>query len=170
MNRQIRVLNTNSRFLYRELAEYSERLLEKLPAGTGLDTVLLVNSGSEAVDLALRLAQAASGRKTIVALREAYHGWTMASDAVTTSAYDNPFALENRPDWVHVADVPNRFRGTYRGPADDASIGASYAADLAAELRALGADGRPVGGFICESVLGNAGGVMLPSGLSLIHI
>ena len=164
VNRQIRVLNTNSRFLYRELAEYSERLLAKLPAGTGLDTVLLVNSGSEAVDLALRLAQAASGRKTIVALREAYHGWTMASDAITTSAYDNPFALENRPDWVHVADVPNRFRGTYRGAADDASIGASYAADLASELHALEAEGRPAGGFICESVLGNAGGVMLPSG------
>ena len=67
-------------------------------------------------------------------------------------------------DWVHVADVPNRFRGTYRGPADDATVGAAYAADLAAELHALGADGRPIGGFICESVLGNAGGVMLPSG------
>ncbi|MDI6023025.1 aminotransferase [Leucobacter sp. UT-8R-CII-1-4] len=164
VNRQIRVLNTNSRFLYRELAEYSERLLAKLPAGTGLDTVLLVNSGSEAVDLALRLAQAASGRKTIVGLREAYHGWTMASDAVTTSAYDNPFALENRPDWVHVADVPNRFRGTYRGAAEDINVGMKYADDLAADLRALAADDRAVGGFICESVLGNAGGVMLPEG------
>lgn len=164
VNRQIRVLNTNSRFLYRELAEYSERLLAKLPAGTGLDTVLLVNSGSEAVDLALRLAQAASGRKTIVGLREAYHGWTMASDAVTTSAYDNPFALENRPDWVHVADVPNRFRGTYRGTAEDVSVGMKYADDLAADLRTLAADDRAIGGFICESVLGNAGGVMLPEG------
>ncbi|MBN9612721.1 MAG: aminotransferase class III-fold pyridoxal phosphate-dependent enzyme, partial [Actinobacteria bacterium] len=56
VNRQIRILNTNSRFLYRELAEYSERLLALLPAaarmpgqGRGaLDTVLLVNSGSEA--------------------------------------------------------------------------------------------------------------------------
>ena len=172
MNRQIRVLNTNSRFLYRELAEYSERLLALLPESArtasegrdALDTVLLVNSGSEAVDLALRLAQAASGRKTIIALREAYHGWTMASDGVTTSAYDNPYALENRPDWVHVADVPNRFRGTHRGAADDASVGASYAADLREDLRALEASGRPVGGFICESVLGNAGGVVLPSG------
>ena len=164
VNRQIRVLNTNSRFLYRELAEYSERLLAKLPEGTGLDTVLLVNSGSEAVDLALRLAQAASGRKTIVGLREAYHGWTMASDAVTTSAYDNPFALENRPEWVHVADVPNRFRGTYRGGAEDVSVGMNYADDLAADLRALAATDRPIGGFICESVLGNAGGVMLPEG------
>lgn len=172
VNRQIRILNTNSRFLYRELAEYSERLLELLPEAArvpgpgrdGLDTVLLVNSGSEAVDLALRLAQAASGRKTVVALREAYHGWTMASDAVTTSAYDNPYALENRPDWIHVADVPNRFRGTYRGAADDATVGARYAEDLGADLARLGAEGRDVAGFICESVLGNAGGVLLPEG------
>ncbi|MGD9606014.1 MAG: aminotransferase [Leucobacter sp.] len=164
VNRQIRILNTNSRFLYRELAEYSERLLGLLPADSGLDTVLLVNSGSEAVDLALRLAQAATGRKTVVALREAYHGWTMASDAVTTSAYDNPYALENRPDWIHVADVPNRFRGTYRGAADDASVGARYAGDLGADLDRLAAEGRDVAAFICESVLGNAGGVLLPEG------
>ncbi|KJL36295.1 aminotransferase [Microbacterium azadirachtae] len=166
VNRQIRILNTNSRFLYRELAEYSERLLALVPErpsdapGDRLDTVLLVNSGSEAVDLALRLAQAATGRKTIVSLREAYHGWTMASDAVTTSAYDNPDALATRPDWVHVADVPNRFRGTYRGE----ETGARYAADLGADLDRLAAEGRPVAGFICESVLGNAGGVMLPEG------
>lgn len=164
MNRQSRVLNTNSRFLYRGLAEYSERLLALLPAGSGLDTVLLVNSGSEAVDLALRLAQAATGRKTVVALREAYHGWTMASDAVTTSAYDNPFALENRPDWVHVADVPNRFRGTHRGEAGDASVGERYAADLGDDLARLAGEGREVAAFVCESVLGNAGGVLLPEG------
>jgi len=172
VNRQIRILNTNSRFLYRELAEYSERLLALLPdearepdAERGaLDTVLLVNSGSEAVDLALRLAQAATGRKTVIALREAYHGWTMASDAVTTSAYDNPFALENRPEWIHIADVPNRFRGTYRGDAEEASIGRRYAEDLGADLERLAGSGREVAGFICESVLGNAGGVLLPAG------
>ena len=164
VNRQIRILNTNSRFLYRELAEYSERLLALLPEGGELDTVLLVNSGSEAVDLALRLAQAATGRRTVVALREAYHGWTMASDAVTTSAYDNPYALENRPDWIHVADVPNRFRGTHRGDAGDASVGARYAADLGADLERLADEDREVAAFICESVLGNAGGVLLPDG------
>lgn len=171
-NRQLRLLATNSRFLYRSLAEYSERLLELLPVsaretGPGrdaLDTVLLVNSGSEAVDLALRLAQAATGRRTIVALREAYHGWTMASDGVTTSAYDNPFALESRPDWVHVADVPNRFRGTYRGEACDPAVAEQYAADLGGDIERLDAEGRAVAGFICESVLGNAGGVLLPEG------
>ena len=160
VNRQIRLLNTNSRFLYRDLAEYSERLLALLPEGSELDTVLLVNSGSEAVDLAIRLAQAATGRQTTVALREAYHGWTMASDAVTTSAFDNPHALSSRPDWVHIADVPNRFRGTYQGE----DTGPKYAADLGADIEGLAADGRPVAAFICESVLGNAGGVLLPEG------
>ena len=159
-DRQLRMLATNSRFLFRDLAEYSERLLALLPEDSGLDTVLLVNSGSEAVDLALRLAQAATGRRTVVSLREAYHGWTMASDAVTTSAYDNPHALETRPDWVHVADVPNAWRGTHRGE----DVAERYLADLARDLDALDADGREAAGFICESVLGNAGGVLLPDG------
>ena len=159
-NRQLRTLATNSRFLFRELAEYSEALLALMPDDSDLDTVLLVNSGSEAVDLALRLAQAATGRRTVVALREAYHGWTMASDAVTTSAYDNPFALATRPDWVHVADVPNRFRGTYRGE-DTAD---RYLADLAHDLEDLQREDREVAAFLCESILGNAGGVLLPDG------
>jgi 4-aminobutyrate aminotransferase-like enzyme/Ser/Thr protein kinase RdoA (MazF antagonist) len=159
-NRQLRTLATNSRFLFRELAEYSEALLALMPDDSDLDTVLLVNSGSEAVDLAIRLAQAATGRRTVVALREAYHGWTMASDAVTTSAYDNPFALATRPDWVHVADVPNRFRGTYRG--DDTA--ARYLADLADDIEDLQRDDREVAAFLCESILGNAGGVLLPDG------
>lgn len=159
-NRQLRTLATNSRFLFRELAEYSERLLALMPEGSGLDTVLLVNSGSEAVDLALRLAQASTGRRTVVTLREAYHGWTMASDAVTTSAYDDPFALATRPEWVHVADVPNRFRGTYRG--DDTA--GRYLDDLSADLAVLHGEGRDVAAFLCESVLGNAGGVLLPDG------
>lgn len=159
-DRQLRTLATNSRFLFRDLAEYSERLVALMPQGSGLDTVLLVNSGSEAVDLALRLAQAATGRRTVVALREAYHGWTMASDAVTTSAYDNPHALESRPDWVHVADVPNAFRGTYRGHA----TADRYLADLDHDLDRLADEGRDVAAFLCESVLGNAGGVLLPEG------
>lgn len=159
-SRQLRTLATNSRFLFRDLAEYSERLVALMPEGSGLDTVLLVNSGSEAVDLAIRLAQAATGRRTVVALREAYHGWTMASDAVTTSAYDNPQALATRPDWVYVADVPNRFRGTHRG--EDAAT--RYLADLDTDLDRLSAEGRHASAFLCESVLGNAGGVLLPDG------
>ena len=156
---QLQLLNTNSRFLYSALADLCERIVATAP-DPSLDTVLLVNSGSEAVDLALRLARIHTGRDGVVALREGYHGWTMASDAVSTSAFDNPHAAASRPGWVHIADVPNAYRGTHRG----AGAAQGYAADLARLLDAPNGPGADLAAFICEPVLGNAGGVVPPPG------
>jgi 4-aminobutyrate aminotransferase-like enzyme/Ser/Thr protein kinase RdoA (MazF antagonist) len=155
--RQLRRLNTNSRFNYEAVVEFSERLAATLPEP--LDTVFLVNSGSEASDLALRLAIAVSGHRDVIAVGEAYHGWTYATDAVSTSTADNPNALSTRPDWIHTVESPNSFRGTYRG-AD----AVRYAPDAVAKVSELVAAGRPPAGFICESVYGNAGGMALPDG------
>ncbi len=153
--RQLRKLNTNSRFNYEAVVEFSERLAAMLPEP--LDTVFLVNSGSEASDLALRLAMAATGRRDIVAVREAYHGWTYATDAVSTSVADNPNALATRPDWVHTVESPNSFRGKFRG----AEAG-RYAGEAVAQIETLIADGRAPAAFIAEPVYGNAGGMALP--------
>ncbi len=158
VDRQMRMLNTNSRFHYAAIAELSERLASL--SADGLDTVFLVNSGSEAVDLALHMAQVVTGRMDVVAVREAYHGWTLLSDAVTTSLYDNPTALETRPDWVHLASAPNPFRGRFRGP----DSGSAYATELRELVDRIAAEGRPPAAFICEPVFGNAGGVLLPEG------
>lgn len=155
---QWRRLNTNSRFHYGELVRYSERLAALAPEG--LDTVFLVNSGTEAVDLAIRLVRAATGRPTVIGLREAYHGWSMASDAVSSSLNDNPGALASRPDWVRLADVPNPVRGTHRGAAS----GPSYVADFEQLVAELVAQGTPPAGLIGEAVFGNGGGVLLPDG------
>jgi 4-aminobutyrate aminotransferase-like enzyme/Ser/Thr protein kinase RdoA (MazF antagonist) len=155
--RQLRKLNTNSRFNYELVVEFSERLAATLPEP--LDTVFLVNSGSEASDLAIRLATAATGRRDVVAVREAYHGWTYGTDAVSTSVADNPNALATRPDWVNTVESPNSFRGKYRG-AD----AARYAGEAVQQVEQLVADGRAPGGFICEPVYGNAGGMALPDG------
>ncbi|MDT5075187.1 MAG: hypothetical protein QOH82_4507 [Mycobacterium sp.] len=155
--RQLRRLNTNSRFNYEAVVEFSERLAATLPEP--LDTVFLVNSGSEASDLALRLAIAVSGHRDVIAVGEAYHGWTYATDAVSTSTADNPNALSTRPDWIHTVESPNSFRGTYRG-AD----AVRYAPDAVAKVSELVAAGHPPAGFICESVYGNAGGMALPDG------
>jgi 4-aminobutyrate aminotransferase-like enzyme len=154
---QWRLLNTNSRFHYPAVVEFSERLASLLPEP--LDTVFLVNSGSEAVDLALRLGQAWSGRRDVLAVREAYHGWTYLTDAVSTSVADNPAALETRPEWVHTVPAPNPHRGRHRG----ADAG-RYAEDAAAEVERLAAAGTPVGAFVAESLFGNGGGVPLPDG------
>jgi 4-aminobutyrate aminotransferase-like enzyme/Ser/Thr protein kinase RdoA (MazF antagonist) len=155
--RQLRRLNTNSRFHYAAIAEFSERLAGLLPEP--LDSVFLVNSGSEAVDLALRLALAATGRPDVIAMREAYHGWTYLSDAVSTSIADNPNALETRPDWIHTVAAANHFRGTHRGA--DAEL---YAPEAVAVIDQLAASGRPPAAFIAESFYGNAGGLPLPDG------
>ncbi|NLT25255.1 MAG: aminotransferase [Microbacteriaceae bacterium] len=159
---QLRTLNTNSRFLYPEYADYVERLVERANRAWpgGFDVAVPVNSGSEAVDLALRMAQVFTGRRDVVVPREAYHGWTHASDAVSTSAFDNPSAAASRPDWVHLVDAPNAYRGPHRGDG----AGERYLADARERLAELDAAGTPVGGFICETVLGNAGGVIPPKG------
>jgi 4-aminobutyrate aminotransferase-like enzyme/Ser/Thr protein kinase RdoA (MazF antagonist) len=156
-HRQMRLLNTNSRFNYRVIAEFAERISATLP--DELDTVFFVNSGSEATDLAIRIAMAATGRPDIVSMREAYHGWTFASDAVSTSIADNPNALTTRPPWVHTVDAANSYRGVHRGP--DA---VRYAPEAVQVIDDLAAEGTPPAGFICESYFGNAGGVALPDG------
>jgi len=154
---QLRKLNTNSRFNYEAVVEFSERLAATLPEP--LDTVFLVNSGSEASDLAIRLAMAATGRRDMVAVREAYHGWTYGTDAVSTSIADNPNALATRPDWVHTVESPNSFRGKYRGAET-----VRYAGEAVQQISQLTAEGRAPAAFICESVYGNAGGMALPDG------
>lgn len=158
VHRQWSLLNTNSRFHYKGIADFSKRLADLAPEG--LDTVFLVNSGSEANDLALRLAWAHSGARNIISLLEAYHGWTVGSDAVSTSIADNPQALSTRPAWVHPVTAPNTYRGPHRGP-DSAK---AYVADVEAAIARIEGRGEKVGGFIAETVYGNAGGIPLPKG------
>jgi 4-aminobutyrate aminotransferase-like enzyme/Ser/Thr protein kinase RdoA (MazF antagonist) len=76
--RQTRTLNTHARYLYEPLVELAERLLATMPPEAGLDTVMLVNSGSEANDLAWRIATAVTGRRGAIVTEHAYHGVTEA--------------------------------------------------------------------------------------------
>ncbi|VVM66475.1 aminotransferase [Pseudomonas fluorescens] len=156
--RQWSLLNTNSRFNYAAVAEFSERLLKLAPEG--MDRVFLVNSGSEANDLAIRLAWAYSGGRDMLSVLEAYHGWTVGADAVSTSIADNPRALESRPDWVHPVTAPNTYRGEFRG-LDSAP---EYVRSVEHHLEKLAEQKRQLAGFICEPVYGNAGGISLPPG------
>jgi 4-aminobutyrate aminotransferase-like enzyme/Ser/Thr protein kinase RdoA (MazF antagonist) len=156
--RQWSLLNTNSRFHYASIAEFSERLLKLAPEG--MDRVFLVNSGTEANDLAIRLAWAYSGGRDVLSVLEAYHGWSVATDAISTSIADNPQALSARPEWVHPVVAPNTYRGEARG-ADSTPF---YLKSVDAHLARLAEQGRQVAGFICEPVYGNAGGISLPKG------
>ncbi|WP_314386529.1 aminotransferase [Pseudomonas brenneri] len=156
--RQWSLLNTNSRFHYAAIAEFSERLLALAP--DSMDRVFLVNSGTEANDLAIRLAWAYSGGRDMLSVLEAYHGWSVAADAVSTSIADNPQALSSRPDWVHPVTAPNTYRGEFRGPHS----APDYVRSVEHNLAKIAASKRQLAGFICEPVYGNAGGISLPPG------
>ena len=142
--RQLRLQNTNSRFLYEGLARYAQRLAELVPAPLG--TVFLVNSGSEANDLALRLARCFTGRTAVIALEGAYHGWTSATAEVGTSDHDAPEPAA-RPPWLRVVPAPNPYRNPDARSAEPVRAAAPGAAAL-----------------ICEPQLGNAGGALAPPG------
>ena len=116
--RQTRLSAVNARYLAQPLIELAERLLATFPPEAGLDTVLLVNSGSEANDLAWRLAAGTTGHAGALVTEHAYHGVTTATTALSPEEWPR----ENRP--AHVVRIPAPGSG----------------ADLARALDALDAD------------------------------
>ena len=98
--RQTRTLNTHARYLYEPLIELAERLLASMPPDAGLDTVMLVNSGSEANDIAWRIATATTGQRGAVVTEHAYHGVTEAIADLSPEEWPPGY----RP--AHVARIP----------------------------------------------------------------
>uniref|UniRef100_A0A0K0FHP6 5-phosphohydroxy-L-lysine phospho-lyase (inferred by orthology to a human protein) n=1 Tax=Strongyloides venezuelensis TaxID=75913 RepID=A0A0K0FHP6_STRVS len=111
---QLSTATCNVRFVYSKLTECAEELLKTLPE---FDTVLFCNSGSEANDLALRLARDYTNKRDVIVLDHAYHGH------VTTTMEMSPYKFNHgctisQPSWVHVVPTPDVYRGEYRLPDD----------------------------------------------------
>jgi 4-aminobutyrate aminotransferase-like enzyme len=116
---QIGLLNTNTRYLHDNAVRYAERLLALLPAP--LRVCYFLNSGSEANELALRLARARTGRQDVIVLEHAYHGNTQTLIDVSPYKFAGPGGA-GRKDFVHVTPLPDDYRGPYRrGSAGGAS-------------------------------------------------
>jgi 4-aminobutyrate aminotransferase-like enzyme len=156
---QLRKLNTNSRFLYPGIAEYAERLTATLPAS--LDVVFLVCSGSEANDLAVRMARQVTGRRDVLVVDGAYHGNTGVLTGLSPDRYRGPGGTGPDPT-THEVEQPNGYRG--RVGYDDPAAGSAYAADVRRQVERLTAAGTPPAAFLAESVLGTAGSVFYPDG------
>jgi 4-aminobutyrate aminotransferase-like enzyme/Ser/Thr protein kinase RdoA (MazF antagonist) len=98
--RQTRLLATNARYLYEPLVELSERLLASFDSECGFDTVLLLNSASEANDLAWRLARGVTGNDRAVVTEHAYHGVSEATSALSPEEWPDGHAP------AHVVRIP----------------------------------------------------------------
>jgi 4-aminobutyrate aminotransferase-like enzyme len=130
---QQRLLATHSRYLHEAIVELAERLKATLPPA--LDAVLVVNSGSEANDLAWRIARAATGRAGAVVTAYAYHGLTEATHALSPEEW----AKGEQPAHVATVPAPDGYRGPYR--RDEDGWAERYAAHIDDAARALGGHG-----------------------------
>ncbi|MFO7714987.1 aminotransferase class III-fold pyridoxal phosphate-dependent enzyme [Desulfosarcina sp.] len=157
--RQMAVLNTNTRYLHDHIANYAQRLLATFP--DPLSVCFFVCSGSEANELALRLAHTYTGQRDIITVDGAYHGNTQGLVDISPYKHDGPGG-EGAPDWVQTVTMPCGYRGPHKGTGPES--GSAYARYVKTAIDCIDAAGRRPAAFICESMLGCGGQVLLPEG------
>lgn len=154
---QMAVLNTNTRYLHESIVRYAARLCELLPEP--LSVCYFVCTGSEANELALRMAQSHSGNDDIVVLDGAYHGNTGRLVDISPYKFDGPGG-QGAPGYVHTLPMPDTYRGKYK--RDDPLAGEKYAEEAGQIIDDILKDNRGISAFICESLLGCGGQIVLP--------
>lgn len=118
--RQTAALGTNTRYVYRALADYAERLHATMPGR--LRRSVMTNSGSEANDIAWRMATLLTGNRGAIVMEHAYHGITEAIAALSPDAGGHPDAPH-----VRTLAAPDPYRGPWR--QGEADLAGKYAAD-----------------------------------------
>ena len=152
--KQMAILNTNTRYAYDLLNEYAERLLAKFPSK--LNKVYFVNSGSAASDLAIRLAKHHTGHKNIMVVEHGYHGHTQTGIDVSDYKFSNKKGQGLKPYIIKIP-LPDTHSGKYK----DENAGLKYAQEAIGLLKE---NKKPVAAFITEPILGCAGQVPLAPG------
>ena len=158
--RQAATLNTNTRYLHEHVVELAERLVASMP--DGLDTVLFVNSGSEANDLAWRLATTFTEADAGLATAWSYHGVTAAVADVTASEWPDG----EQPDGVEVFDAPDTYRGRYADAADPASVGRT---EIVEAVERLASRGRRPAALYIDSTF-TADGIFVPAPVTVAEV
>jgi 4-aminobutyrate aminotransferase-like enzyme len=139
---QMRLLNTNTRYLHDLIVRYAERLTATLPGR--LRVCYFVNSGSEANELAVRLARAHTNARDMIVLEHAYHGNTTTLIDLSPYKHDGPGG-SGPPAWVH-------------------KVGWHDAQQIVDVVTRLSKEGKDLCGFIAESMPSVAGQIVLPTG------
>ena len=146
--RQMGLLNTNTRYVYDGLTEYLSRIADTLPEP--LSVGFLVNSGSEANELAVRIARAHTGAHDMVVVEGAYHGHTGMLVDLSPYKFRGPGGKGEPEPWVHVLPIPDSYRRD----------GVDYAAEAKSAIEEAGR----FAGLLIETMLSCAGQVPLPEG------
>ena len=154
--KQMVELNTNTRYHYDLLLQYSEKLLSKFPQQ--LNKVFFVNSGSAATDLALRLAYAHTKHRKVMVMEHGYHGNTQMAIDISHYKFNNRKG-QGQKEYILKTAIPDTFKGNYR--TDDGSAGTLYAKDA---IKQIENTQEPIAAFISEPIVGCGGQVPLANG------
>ncbi len=153
--KQMAVLNTNTRYLHENINAFAKQLLKTFPKE--LSVAYFVNSGSEANELALRMAKTYTGQKDMIAVKVGYHGNTNACIEVSSYKFDGDGG-SGCPEHTHIVPLPDTFRGIYQGKG----AGEKYVAHVQQQVENIQHKGRNVAAFICESIISCGGQIELP--------
>jgi 4-aminobutyrate aminotransferase-like enzyme/Ser/Thr protein kinase RdoA (MazF antagonist)/murein DD-endopeptidase MepM/ murein hydrolase activator NlpD len=169
---QMAILNTNTRYLHDYLVDYAERLVGTMP--DPLSVVYFTCTGSEANELALRMARTHTKRRDVVVVEGGYHGSTSAMVDLSPYKFDRAGG-EGAPPWVHKTLMPDPYRGRFRSLPGEGSeegveylppeaLGQRYGTELKNLLAELASQDRSPAAFFCEPLLGCGGQIVLPDG------
>jgi 4-aminobutyrate aminotransferase-like enzyme len=156
-SQQMARLNTNTRYLTEAHVAYAEQLAARLPAV--LNTVFLLNSGTEANELALRLACTHTGHEDLLVVENAYHGHTRKLTDISPYKFMGRGGKGHPEQWVHIVPMPDGYRGMYKGKTKETGI--AYGDAVGSVIQA---SERPVAAFISETLPSCGGQVIPPPG------
>lgn len=151
--RQASMLNTHTRYLHETVVEYAERLTRTLPGD--LSVCMLVCTGTEANDLAFRIARTVSGHNGAIVTGSAYHGNSNVAHELSTMEYP----ASERPEYLEAVPAPCGFRGRY--PYGEPRFGAANAALVGEGIERLSERGYEPALFICDTIF-SSNGVLTP--------
>jgi 4-aminobutyrate aminotransferase-like enzyme len=152
--KQMAKLNTNTRYLYDQINEYTSKLLNYFPKP--LNKVFLVNSGSAATDLALRLARNYTGKQIVAVIEHGYHGNTQAGIDISHYKFGGLGGLGVSENTI-CFPIPDTYRGEFRFE----NAGISYAQNALHQIRPFEGE---IAAFIAEPIVGCGGQVPLAKG------
>ncbi|KAG1654746.1 Alanine--glyoxylate aminotransferase 2-like [Nymphon striatum] len=158
--KQMSVLSTNCRYLHDEIVRYASRLSEKFPGD--LSVCFFVNSGSEANDLAIKLAKHYTKGKRLICLDHAYHGNVISVDGISPYKFNHPGAT-GKPKETYVVPCPDVYRGKYMDkdyPNED--LGLKYAEEVKEIVSNCQNEGHQIAAFIVESLQSCGGQIIYP--------
>ena len=156
LSRQAATLNTHTRYLHDNVVRYAERLAATMPEK--LRVCYFVCTGTEANDLAIRIARVASGQEGVIVSDDSYHGNSNVVGAASTSMYPK----SEQPEWLATVPPPNGYRGEYRYGTPD--IGPKYAAHIDTAIAKLQNSGHGAAVWLCDIIFDSNGTILPPPG------